>query len=380
MSMRFGDRRDELRRDRGGASRPGRLHVVRAARLRRARLVPLDVEVGLTQQRRREPPGAGFRVTSANMATKHRGGARVISIWMAALSAATIGCGPSVVDEGSDEMTSGPGTTTNPSSPGDASSTMTGPVSETAPEPSGSTSPDPMTMGPLTTAGSTGPGPMVCERGTWSGALRSYTGFNGFTVELSACDPELSLVVEGLDTVPSDDCGDAGFVEISGRLCSSDSGEPVLIADSIVGPCDGTCGSPGRCAEFQGECFDDYLDCDLVAQDCPPGTKCAPWRTDGGPTLVGATCREIDPDPDGVGDPCVSEDEGLLGLDSCDIGLLCWGPELKDLPWQCIEQCDPDGATPCQNGEPCSACPTLPQLGLCLPADTPTPIAICDDA
>ena len=44
--------------------------------------------------------------------------------------------------------------------------------------------------------------------------------------------------------------------------------------------------------------------CDLWEQDCPEGEKCNPWANDGGASWNALRCVPIDPNPDGVGEPC----------------------------------------------------------------------------
>ncbi|MGH1344974.1 MAG: hypothetical protein ACRBN8_25670 [Nannocystales bacterium] len=289
--------------------------------------------------------------------------------WITIFAAVASGCGPSVQSAGPDrdtEMSASP-------SGADSSSTTDAAASSSGEGVSGTTSP-----GTTAGASSTGQAPMNCEEGVWSGSLHWSTGFNGFSVQLTACDGGRLFIVEGLEIPSQRVCGEGGLVEVGGRLCPAESGEPVLHAESIVGPCDGECGSLGECSVFAGECVEDYVECSFTELDCPLTTKCAPWVVDGGPVFIGATCRELEQqDPDSLGEPCVAESDGQVGVDTCDVGLLCWGSDPELLPWECVEHCDPGGGTPCQNGEPCSLCPTLPSLGLCLPPGTATPIARC---
>jgi hypothetical protein len=216
---------------------------------------------------------------------------------------------------------------------------------------------------------------MECELGTWTGRL-SWTSFFSPEITLTDCASGEALTLGAIDFSWCCECNDGGMFEMTGRLCQSASGESILDVDAYVGPCEGTCEALGTCEGTAGECLDDYIDCDLRLQDCPRGEKCAPWVVDGGPYFIGATCRAVDPNPDGLGEPCTASDDGDLGHDSCDVGLLCWEPEPLG-ERECIEICAPDGQSSCENGDACWACPTLPSLGLCLPPGTELPIAHC---
>ncbi len=80
------------------------------------------------------------------------------------------------------------------------------------------------------------------------------------------------------------------------------------VSDSGCGPeCSADMGPPGSC--------------DLFAQDCKVGEKCAPWAPDGAGLFAAAHCV---PAGDGQpGEPCVAmnSDEGL---DDCARGSKCW--------------------------------------------------------
>ncbi len=64
-------------------------------------------------------------------------------------------------------------------------------------------------------------------------------------------------------------------------------------------------------------------ECDVWAQDCHAGAKCAPF--DSMHTGVVDTTKCVDvADPAGkAGDPCTAAG-GVVGLDDCDAGLVCW--------------------------------------------------------
>jgi hypothetical protein len=114
------------------------------------------------------------------------------------------------------------------------------------------------------------------------------------------------------------------------------------------------------------------IECDLYAQDCPPGDKCMPWANDGGPTHNATRCSPVDPEPNSVGDPCIVEGSALSGIDSCVLGAMCMGVDPMTNEGTCVELC---GGTPgsgtCQApGVECTPLSDLP-IPLCLVACDP---------
>jgi hypothetical protein len=87
-----------------------------------------------------------------------------------------------------------------------------------------------------------------------------------------------------------------------------------------------------------GECPDlPALDCDLLAQDCPAGSKCS---SNGDVTF----CAPLDPSPVGPGEPCTVM---AKGVDTCAIGSFCWVDE------RCHALCSPDADPACPPGQVC---------------------------
>ncbi len=77
-------------------------------------------------------------------------------------------------------------------------------------------------------------------------------------------------------------------------------------------------------------------DCDVFAQDCPPGYKCAPYSNDGDVSLDDTRCVPVLPDPAGIGETCTPS---ASGLDECDVGQLCWNFDPETQQGECIELC-----------------------------------------
>ncbi|MCB9568740.1 MAG: hypothetical protein H6710_16250 [Myxococcales bacterium] len=136
-------------------------------------------------------------------------------------------------------------------------------------------------------------------------------------------------------------------------------------------------------------------ECDVFAQDCPAGEKCAPFSDGAG--WGEAKCVPVAPDPDMLGEPCTAED-GHSGVDTCDVGALCFFLDDESGEGHCVSLC---GGTPrrpsCPEGHECwinseavlNLCLQLcdPLDALCLPGTVCIPNGlspnratwICDD-
>ncbi len=119
--------------------------------------------------------------------------------------------------------------------------------------------------------------------------------------------------------------------------------------------------------------------CDLLEQDCPEGRACRPWSNDGGGVWNWRRCVPVDPEPGQAGDVCSSEGSAFTGVDTCDVGLMCWDVDPDTLQGTCVQLCgvgpeDPGCADP---NETCMVANEA-QLPLCLPWCDPLAPA-CDD-
>ena len=111
------------------------------------------------------------------------------------------------------------------------------------------------------------------------------------------------------------------------------------------------------------------FECDLFAQDCDPGQKCNVWANDGGPAWNATRCVPVDPDPDQAGEPCTVQDSPVSGLDSCDVGAICWGVD-ADGVGECVDFCQGSAEAPiCEN--PDLRCGGGRSIPLCVPSCCP---------
>jgi len=114
------------------------------------------------------------------------------------------------------------------------------------------------------------------------------------------------------------------------------------------------------------------FECDIFAQDCPEGEKCMPWANDGGGAWNATRCSPIDDNPGQPGDECTVEGSGTSGIDSCDLGSMCWDVDPKTNIGTCVAMCTGDEANPiCDDPDTSCAIANDGAIVLCLPACDP---------
>jgi hypothetical protein len=123
--------------------------------------------------------------------------------------------------------------------------------------------------------------------------------------------------------------------------------------------------------------------CDLWAQDCPAGSKCMPYDKDGDGIHDARRCVPVDGDPGQAGDDCTIEGSVASGVDTCDVGLMCWNTDANNAG-NCVvmckgsqqnPQCPEDLICDISNGGALILCvqacdpltPSCPQGQICLP-------------
>ena len=143
------------------------------------------------------------------------------------------------------------------------------------------------------------------------------------------CDDDLQCVDEVCAPGPGGTGGSTGGGSDGGSSSTTTTGGPGTITSASTGTsttegcefvctttdvtCDGVPGLDGdpRCSW-----------CDLFAQDCPDGEKCAPWDADVDGYWDSVKCVELSGDGQ-PGEPCAAE-PGATGEDDCDVGVMCW--------------------------------------------------------
>jgi hypothetical protein len=97
------------------------------------------------------------------------------------------------------------------------------------------------------------------------------------------------------------------------------------------------------------------VECDVWMQDCPEGEKCMPWANDGGNSWNATRCSPVADNPGQVGDECTVEGSGVSGIDSCDVGTMCYYVDPETNMGTCVAFCQGSEAAPmCESGFLCS--------------------------
>jgi len=113
------------------------------------------------------------------------------------------------------------------------------------------------------------------------------------------------------------------------------------------------------------------FECDLFAQVCPEGEKCMPWGNDGG-TWNATRCSPIDDNPGQPGDECSVEGGAASGIDTCDLGSMCWDVDPKTNMGICIAMCSGDESNPiCEDPDTTCSIANDGAIVLCLPSCDP---------
>ncbi len=112
-------------------------------------------------------------------------------------------------------------------------------------------------------------------------------------------------------------------------------------------------------------------ECSNWDQDCPEGQKCMPWNNNGGTAWNATKCVPVNEAKGQVGDECTTEGGAVSGLDTCDLGIMCWDVKPDTMKGTCVAQCKGS-----QEAPECSADTTCfvsndGVLNLCLPACDP---------
>lgn len=183
----------------------------------------------------------------------------------------------------------------------------------------------------------------------------------------------LAVVVTMVGCEPS-----SPFVDASAETASSETGDdPGGSSSGTTTSMPGETGSGGdESTSDPGNGFIQPLDggspsheCSTWTQNCPGGQKCTFWANDGGSSWNATRCVEIAPDADQAGEPCTVEGSGVTGLDTCEIGAMCWDVDPETNEGTCVDFCT--------GGEsnPVCADPTMFCVGrgpyLCLPSCCP---------
>ncbi len=166
-----------------------------------------------------------------------------------------------------------------------------------------------------------------------------------------ACGPIVSV-----DPADSTDPDTSDMVETNGPVTTgvNTSSTPPSVTTNLppddtgvfdTGPMDSTGSGIPDFPEF----------CSTIEQDCPPGFKCMPYANDGGNAWNATICTPIARDPNGVGEACTVEGNGVSGIDDCDGSSMCWNVDTKTNEGECFAFCLGSEAEPTCADE-CNQC------------------------
>jgi len=183
------------------------------------------------------------------------------------------------------------------------------------------------------------------------------------SVDDATTGPPISTSTTAMTTVPP--TGD-------GPSMTTDDG-PMTTIEPSTSSTDDRGDDP--CAFYAG-CppdVDSPIECDPFVQDCPVGEKCMPWADDGAGVWNATRCSPVDPDPNAPGEPCTVEGSGTSGLDSCDVGVMCFDVDPETNEGTCVAMCTGSPADPLC-AEPEEACLIANDGVLVLCLDTCNPL------
>ena len=133
---------------------------------------------------------------------------------------------------------------------------------------------------------------------------------------------------------------------------ATDTGMSMTSSTSSTGSVDGTTGDNFLVMPDGGG---PAVECDVWTQDCPPGEKCMPWANDGGNSWNATRCSPVDDNPGQVGDECMVDGSGVSGIDTCDVGEMCYYVDPETNAGTCVGFCTGNESSPmCDPGFLCS--------------------------
>ncbi len=197
----------------------------------------------------------------------------------------------------------------------------------------------------------------------------SLSLFLSLGVVLGACGTKDDDPMNQTSSTPSDEGDSSGSTSLTPD--PTDPGPMTTPMSESSGTSAGDSGSEGMPFIVEPDGGGVSFECDLFAQDCPEGEKCMPWGNDGG-TWNATRCSPISDNPGQPGDECTVEGSGTSGIDSCDIGVMCWDVDPETNMGSCVQMCTGDEANPiCEDpGTTCSIA-NDGAIVLCLPVCDP---------
>jgi hypothetical protein len=168
----------------------------------------------------------------------------------------------------------------------------------------------------------------------------------------------------------SDGVSETGAVTTTDAGTSTTTVEPVPTTSSSTGSSGDATGGFIVAPDGGG-----VEECDLYAQDCDEGEKCASWAEGGGSAWNATKCVPVMGDQQ-PGEPCTAVGGGVSGLDDCIEGAMCWDVDAEN-QGECVAVCTGSEREPmCEDtqlGCGVTRCAVLGEgvLAICLPTCEP---------
>ena len=160
------------------------------------------------------------------------------------------------------------------------------------------------------------------------------------------------------ETSTSTSAGSEGGTEGTSSSSAGTSGS----SDGSTTECNFVCDDP-TCGDGEAfipgpglspRCLPPLEECDAWLQDCPEGEKCSAYADNGESAWNALRCVPVDGDAK-PGEPCLAYESPLSGLDTCELGAMCWSVDEETLEGVCVGLCDgsPDEPTCAEPGTSC---------------------------
>ncbi len=177
-------------------------------------------------------------------------------------------------------------------------------------------------------------------------------------------------VVELEDDASTGEPDPAGTTTTGPSATTADpSGAGVTTGSESTGAASSTTDDPaGNQYLIDPDGGDVSIECSLFEQDCPRGEKCNIWANDGGSVWNATRCVPVDRAPDGPAELCTVEESGVSGVDSCDVGAVCWNVD-ETGEGTCVSFCAGSEDAPICEGT--LRCTAREIFALCLPGCDP---------
>lgn len=202
-----------------------------------------------------------------------------------------------------------------------------------------------------------------------------------------ACGPAIELPQDDTSTTDAQESTGAPATGAQGSTSGTPPTPPPDPPQTSTDPYDPTTGgfdttdTQGGCT-FLGCDFDvgDFIECNIFEQNCPKGEKCSPWANDGGSSWNALRCVPVARNPDAAGEPCTAEGSGVSGIDSCELGSMCWNVAPDTLEGTCTAHCiGSENAPSCEDSTQYCQITGDGVLSLCHPVCDPITQAECTD-